>query len=54
MVPFLGVFTSSQVVGLSAAGFFLSSTTNISPFNLIPIVERSNASIYLLFLSTSR
>ncbi|KAJ7840788.1 hypothetical protein B0H13DRAFT_2287014 [Mycena leptocephala] len=42
MVAFLSVFTSSQVVGLSAAGFFLSSTTNVSPFNLIPIIERSN------------
>ncbi|KAJ7618311.1 hypothetical protein DFH06DRAFT_1479000 [Mycena polygramma] len=36
------VFASSQIIGLSAAGFFLASTMNSSPFNLIPIVERSN------------
>ncbi|KAF7360695.1 hypothetical protein MVEN_00801300 [Mycena venus] len=44
MPPLLGVFVSSQVVGLSAAGFFLASTMGSSPFNLIPIAERSNLS----------
>ncbi|KAJ7456116.1 hypothetical protein FB451DRAFT_1512483 [Mycena latifolia] len=35
-------FPASQVVGLSAAGFFLASTMGLSPFNVIPNVERSN------------
>ncbi|KAJ7864451.1 hypothetical protein B0H14DRAFT_3443504 [Mycena olivaceomarginata] len=39
-----GIFASSQVVGISAAGFFLAGTVGISPFNLIPIAERSNLS----------
>ncbi|KAJ6529824.1 hypothetical protein B0H19DRAFT_1242783 [Mycena capillaripes] len=41
MAPLFSTFPSSQVIGLSAAGFFLASTVHISPFNLIPIVERS-------------
>ncbi|KAJ7452969.1 hypothetical protein B0H11DRAFT_2326757 [Mycena galericulata] len=44
MSPLLGLFPSSQIVGISAAGFFLASTLSISPFNLIPIVERSELS----------
>ncbi|KAJ6549579.1 hypothetical protein DFH09DRAFT_1366789 [Mycena vulgaris] len=35
-------FASSQVIGLSAAGFFLGSTMGISPFNVVPILESSN------------
>ncbi|KAF8189445.1 hypothetical protein K438DRAFT_945669 [Mycena galopus ATCC 62051] len=44
MSHLLGIFASSQIVGVSAAGFFLASTMGISPLNLIPIVERSNLS----------
>ncbi|KAK7044413.1 hypothetical protein R3P38DRAFT_2878625 [Favolaschia claudopus] len=42
MVPLLGIFASSQVIGVTAAGFFLASTVGISPFNLIPLAEHGN------------
>ncbi|KAJ7447464.1 hypothetical protein FB451DRAFT_1375639 [Mycena latifolia] len=35
-------FPAFQVLGLSAAGFFLASTMDVSPFNAIPNLERSN------------
>ncbi|KAJ7100430.1 hypothetical protein C8R44DRAFT_859343 [Mycena epipterygia] len=47
MPPLFSLFASSQVLGLSAAGFFLASTTNISPFNLVPIAERSASQLPL-------
>jgi hypothetical protein len=42
MLPLFSIFASSQAIGLSAAGFFLASTMGISPFNTIPILERSD------------
>ncbi|KAJ7108940.1 hypothetical protein C8R43DRAFT_184354 [Mycena crocata] len=42
MAPLFSIFASSQAIGLTAAGFFFFSTMGISPFNLIPIVERTD------------
>ncbi|KAJ7779430.1 hypothetical protein DFH07DRAFT_795025 [Mycena maculata] len=41
MAPLLSVFPSTHIVGLSLAGFWLASATNISPFNMIPNLEHS-------------
>ncbi|KAJ7670086.1 hypothetical protein DFH06DRAFT_1321103 [Mycena polygramma] len=42
MPQLLNAFVSSQVIGISATGLFVGSTMNSGPFNLIPIVQRSN------------
>ncbi|KAJ7353036.1 hypothetical protein DFH08DRAFT_855825 [Mycena albidolilacea] len=44
MPALFSIFTSTQAIGVSAAGFFLASTTSLSPFNLIPIAEQSKLS----------